>query len=177
MKKLSDLNDDDLSSELHRSRRLQDAPEAVVQRAINVFRARVPAAAAPSLLQRVLASLSFDSAGAWLPAHGVRGSAQASRQLLFSTEGRDIDLRIMAAEGGGLRDSGRWVIFGQLLGPDREGRAELNCGDGDVREVALDDMLEFRFDHVPGGSVRLALHLGGLVVELPPLDVPRPTAP
>lgn len=177
MTSLSDLNDDDLSGVLHRSRQLQDAPESVVQRAIGLFVQRSPAAETPSLLQRVVAALSFDSAGVWLPAHGVRGSALASRQLLFSTEGRDIDLRIMPAEGGGVRDGGHWVIFGQLLGPDREGRVELSCGDNDVRQVALDEMLEFRFDHVPGGSVRLALHVAGLVIELPPVDVPRPPAP
>lgn len=177
MTPLADLNDDDLSGELHRSRQLKDAPESVVQRAIGVFRQRLPAAAAPSMIQRVVAALSFDSAGAWLPAHGVRGSALASRQLLFSTEGRDIDLRIMSAEGSGLRDGGQWVIFGQLLGPDREGRVELNCGEDDVRQVALDDMLEFRFDQVPSGPVRLALHLGSLVIELPPVDVPRPSSP
>jgi hypothetical protein len=177
MTTLPDLNDDELSDALHRSRQLQDAPESVVQRAIGLFRQRLPAAQAPSLLQRVVAALSFDSAGAWLPAHGVRGSALASRQLLFSTEGRDIDLRIVPAEGGGLRGGGHWVIFGQLLGPDREGRVELDCGEADVRQVALDEMLEFRFDQVPGGSVRLALHLAGLVIELPPVDVPRPAVP
>jgi hypothetical protein len=177
MKPLSDLNDDDLSAELHRSRGLRDAPESVIQRSIDLFGPRARAtSAAPSLLQRVLAALDFDSAGMLLPAQGVRSTASSSRQMLFSAEGRDIDLRIVSADGSPSRDGGRWVIFGQLLGPDREGRVELSCADG-VREVALDEMLEFRFDQVPGGSVRLALHLAGLVIELPPLDVPRPPVP
>lgn len=176
MKPLSDLNDEDLSAELQRSRGLRDAPESVIQRSIDLFRPRARAAAGPSLLQRVLAVLDFDSAGLLLPAQGVRSSATASRQLLFTAEGRDIDLRIVSAEGSAPRDGGRWVIFGQLLGPDREGRVELSSADG-VREVSLDEMLEFRFDQVPGGPVRLALHLPGVVIELPPLDVPRPPAP
>lgn len=176
MKTLSELNDDDLSAELTQSRHLHDAPEAVIQRSIDLFTARQRVPPTPSLLQRVLAVLDFDSAGLLLPSLGVRGSAASSRQMLFTAEGRDIDLRIVSAEGSPLRDSGRWVIFGQLLGPDREGQVELSCADG-VRQVALDEMLEFRFDQVPGGSIRLALHLAGLVIELPAVDVPRPTAP
>lgn len=176
MKPLSDLNDEGLSAELHRSRHLRDAPELAIQRAIDLFQPGTRTAAAPSLLQRVLAGLNFDSAGELLPAHGVRSSGMSSRQLLFSAEGRDIDLRIVSAEGSPASKGGHWVIFGQLLGPDREGRVELSCGD-EVRQVALDEMLEFRFDHVPGGPVQLSLHVSGLVIELPPVDVPRPLAP
>ncbi len=176
MKTLSELNDDELSAELNQSRHLHDAPEAVIQRSIDLFTSRQRVPPAPSLLQRVLAVLDFDSAGLLLPTLGVRGSASSSRQMLFTAEGRDIDLRIASAEGSPSRDGGRWVIFGQLLGPDREGQVELSCADG-VRQVALDEMLEFRFDQVPGGSIRLALHLAGLVIELPAVDVPRPAAP
>jgi hypothetical protein len=176
MKPLSDLNDDDLSAELHRSRLLRDAPETVIQRAIHLFQPRASAVAGPSLLQRVLAGLSFDSAGALLPAHGVRSSTLSSRQILFSAEGRDIDLRIVSAEGSPAHEGGHWVVFGQLLGPDRAGRVELSCGE-EVRQVLLDEMLEFRFDHVPSGPVHLSLHLTGLVIELPSLDVSLPLVP
>jgi len=43
--------------------------------------------------------------------------------------------------------------------------------------VLLDEMLEFRFDHVPSGPVHLSLHLTGLVIELPSLDVSLPLVP
>lgn len=176
MKPLSDLNDELLSAELRHARHLHEAPESVIQRAIDVFVPHTRTAASTPLLQRVLARLSFDSAGQVLLAHGVRGSAASSRQVLFSAEGRDIDLRIVPAEGSGTPDAGPWVVFGQLLGPDRSGRVELVCS-GHKREMALDDMLEFRFDGVPSGSMHLALHLADRVIELPPLQVPQPLMP
>lgn len=176
MKPLSDLSDEGLSRELGQSRTLSDAPESVIQRALGVFQPRAQRAATPSLLQRVLASLAFDSAGVQLQAQGVRGSALTTRQMLFSTDGRDIDLRIAPAEGSLGRPGGPWVIFGQLLSPDRAGVVELTCGQ-DVRQVELDEMLEFRFDRVPGGPVRLAFHLADRVIELPALEVPSPPSP
>jgi hypothetical protein len=176
MKPLPDLNDEELSQALHGSRRLQDAPETALQHCIDIFKPRALGAAAPSLLRRVIALLDFDSAGLPLAAQGVRSTAASSRQMLFNAEGRDIDLRIVPAEGSSARERGRWVIFGQLLGPDREGQVELNCADG-VRQVPLDDMLEFRFDHVPGGCVRLVLHVSGMAIELPALDVTHLPAP
>jgi hypothetical protein len=173
----SRLGDEGLTGELHRSRGLRDAPDAAIERVIDVFKPRAKAAPAslPSMLQRVWASLRYDSAVDLMLSQGVRSTAAASRQLLYSAEGRDIDLRIVPMDGRAAPDGGPWVIFGQVLGPDLEGVVELRQDDK-VRRVPLDEMLEFRFDDVPGGSMRLALHLKGLLIDLP-LDVPLPLDP
>lgn len=182
MKPLHELDDDDLASRLRQTRVLRDAPDAVIERAIAVFDAAALAhqgrrnAAGPALLQRVLATLTFDSAGQSLLAHGVRSGAMSSRQVIYSADGRDIELRIVAANDAGLGSAGAqagWVLFGQVLGPDREGEVELMVGE-QRRQTVLDEMSEFRFDDVPGGAVQLSLRLADRVIELPRLDVPRP---
>ncbi len=152
------------------SRQLEDAPESVIQRAIGVWTARPATAAAPATgaLRRLAAALSFDSLGLSPQAAGVRSSgSDGVRQLLFTADGRDIDLRVAPAA-----DRRHWTVSGQVLGPDLHGRALLRgSGSVPVREVAWDEMAEFRFDAVPAGAVTLVLRGEDWELELPPLDL------
>ena len=73
-------------------------------------------------------------------APGLRHAAGTTRHLLYSTQGRDIDLRIVP-------QSGRFAIVGQILGPDASGAVELRPVAGDAssqQTVQLDDLGEFR---------------------------------
>jgi anti-sigma factor RsiW len=82
--------------ELMRTDDAEDAPPHVVARAARLFRQR-SAPEAPSLRQRLRAVLQFDSAQRPL-AMGVRSGHTLTRQLLFTSEVRDLDLRISPSD-------------------------------------------------------------------------------
>jgi len=159
-----------LADALARSRVLQDAPEPVIQRAIDLFATRArpataaPAAATPGLLRRLVAVLGFDSQNLAPQAVGLRSAGGGARQLLFSTEGRDIDLRIAPGLLG-------WQVSGQVLGPDASGRVTLRCGEFEA-EQAWNELAEFRFDAVPGGRCQVVLRADDWELALPEFLVP-----
>ncbi len=162
--------DDKLEALLRASRGLEAPPASVLQRAIDLWPSALPAAvpAAPAgALRRLIATLSFDSGGATPLAYGMRGSASGPRQLLFSAEGHDIDLRVAAAGSG-------WVLHGQVLGPDARGRARAFGDDGAERcaAAALDELGEFQLALPAAGRCILRLELDGLLIELPAFEIP-----
>lgn len=161
-----------LARELAASRTLLDAPEALIQRAIALFEPRAVAAPArPGLLRR-LAELRFDSAGASPLAFGMRASGGTVRQLLYSLEGRDIDLRI-EPDAEAAHDE-RYALSGQILGPFSAGVVviEPEAG-GDGAAAALNDLGEFRLPAVAPGSYRVTLELADMAIDLPLLRVPQ----
>jgi len=99
---------------LMRSDRAADAPTDLVQRMVNLFDTVRQAPARPGRVQRIIASLAFDSLAPPALA-GVRSLRGLGRQMLFTAEGYDIDLRLSPAEGDG-PDS----LIGQVL---HKGRA------------------------------------------------------
>ena len=164
-----------LARTLQRSRVLEDAPEALIQRAIDLFkpraRATAPAAsaAAPAGLRRLLAVLAVDSAalapqGQGLRAGPARPGGRVPRQLLYTIDGRDVDVRLEPTAGG------QWLLSGQVLGPDRRGRVLLR-GDATVHESAWDELAEFRFDPVPPGRWVLEVEGEDWAAELPALEL------
>lgn len=156
-----------LADALQRSRVLQEAPESVIQRAIDVFVARPRAAAAPApagALRRLVAVLGFDSGTLAPQAAGLRSAGAAGRQLLFSADGRDVDLRILPGTGG-------WQVSGQVLGPDAEGRVALTC-EGYGADQAWSELAEFRFDGVPAGRCRIVLRGDDWEMALPEMLIP-----
>jgi anti-sigma factor RsiW len=142
-----------------------DAPRRLVADAVALFRARgAGPARAPSLVERIVATLTFDSSRL-APAFGVRSSAPTpdSRQLIFSAGPRDIDLRLA-------RVGDAWAISGQVLGECAGGRVRV---EGASREasVELNDLCEFALPSLPAGSYRLVLQLPEAEVELPEIDL------
>lgn len=165
------LSDDDLAAAARAAvRALPDAPDAWVQRAIGLFPAAASplAAAAGSALRLLQAVLSFDSWAQPALAAGMRSAAVHTRHLLYSVEGRDIDLRV-SPEGEA------YTLAGQVLGPDDAGTLTLAAEDGVAREAVLDPMGEFRLEGLAAGRYAVTLRLAADEVRLPPLDVgPRP---
>jgi hypothetical protein len=167
----ADLTDADMERQLQRSGRLEDAPEHVIQRALSAWQPRRQAVAAPSLLQRVLAVLTFDSGAASPLAYGMRSAGAAARQMLFTAGGHDVDLRIGPA---GEAAADQWLFSGQVLGPDGLGLVSLADAQGRlVGESALDEFGGFRLPAVAAGRYTVTLRLGGAEVELPAIDVPQ----
>lgn len=165
MKPIHQLTDDELHALAEQASTLADAPSAWTERAMALAR---KAQTMPSLLEhatRVLvAALRFDSWAAPSFAHGMRALPAETRHLLFSTKGRDIDLRITP-------DDTRFLLVGQVLGPDETGRVELIGNGNDKLETAIDDLGEFRLPGVVGGTYWVTLRMGQDEITLPPIEV------
>jgi hypothetical protein len=149
--------------ELMRSDTATDAPRDVLAHAVNIFRGR-DQSSEPSLLRRIVAALSFDSSMNMTPAFGVRSGQATSRQLLYSAEQSDIDLRISSQDD-------QWIVAGQLLGRDCVGgRVEIE-GESGLAVVALNELCEFRLPPLPPGSYTLRLLFPDAEVEIPRLEL------
>jgi hypothetical protein len=179
MKPLPSLTDDEFAELARRACTLPDAPPALVRRAIDAWSpaadtsaAAVLQAGARTILRQLAAVLTFDSWAASPLAAGLRGPSQATRQLLFSADGRDVDLRISPAEDN------RFVLTGQVFGPDEAGIARLQARPADAAAAtvpeqfgALDAMGEFRLSGVAAGRYVLSLQLGDDEIVLPLIDL------
>jgi hypothetical protein len=168
-----DPDDERLGRALHASRALADAPEALVLQAIALFDGlrtaprRVPRAGLP----RLLAALQFDSGAASPLAFGRRSASAEQRQLLYTLEGCDVDLRIASAD----TSAGPFEVSGQLLGPDSQGvvfAQALGADDTEPASAALNEFGEFRLPPLPAGRWRLTLELSHQAIELPALELP-----
>ena len=168
MKTRTELTDADIDRSLRASRGLIDAPEHVIHRALALY-SRQRAAEQPGLLRRLAAVLTFDSGAASPLAFGMRSSGGAVRQLLFSVEGRDVDLRIAPAA-----QAQSFSLSGQILGPDSLGIVvmEPEAG-GERREVALSELGEFQLPPVTAGIYKLTLELADMAIDLPLVRIPQ----
>ncbi len=171
MKPLHELPDDELGDRLRQSLSLPDAPApwiaaAVAQWRVAPTRPAVSDGGLGGVWRRLVATLSVDTWAMAPAALGLRGESGEIRHLLFTAEGRDIDLRI-ATRGQA------YALTGQVLGPDDRGEVEIldAAAAGDPRRVALDDLGEFRCDDLAPGTYRLTLRLGEDEVSLPPIEV------
>ncbi|HEV2704501.1 MAG TPA: hypothetical protein VGV59_01175 [Pyrinomonadaceae bacterium] len=148
-----------------------DAPRDVLSQTVQMFRARFPRREAASLVKRVMAALTFDSAQL-APAFGVRSGAQTAeaRQLLFSAGETDVDLRLASGDSG-------WTISGQILGECEGGRVEIEsvaggaAAGGEGARADLNELCEFTLPPVPSGSYKLRLHINDMEVEVPELQL------
>ena len=147
---------------LMRSDDVEDAPANLVKYAKNIFTGR-SANREPSRLARLLASLTFDSLTA-KPAFGLRSGTSAGRQLVYSTEMADIDLRVSP-------QSGEWEIAGQILGSSQS-RGKVNLESASFSASAdLNELAEFGFQSVPSGIYTMFVQLPELEIEIPPLQL------
>ena len=141
---------------------LEDAPANLINYAKNIFTGR-GASREPSRLARVLASLTFDSLTA-KPAFGLRSGASAGRQLVYSTEMADIDLRVSP-------QSGEWELAGQILGSSQPGGKVNLESESFSASADLNELAEFGFQSVPSGIYTMFVQLPELEIEIPPLQL------
>ena len=174
MKPLDQLSEDEFTQLAQRAAALPDAPPALVRAAIGQWHAVPPSmlpAAAQAILKRVAAALTFDSWAAGSLAFGVRAVPSDTRHLLFSAQGRDIDVRVAPA-------ADHFTLTGQILGPDESGVIELaaassdSTGSANKQIASLDALGEFRIEGVRGGGAYvLTLRLGEDEIVLPPIEI------
>ncbi len=135
-----------------------DVPRDVLTSAVNIFsqQKRVP-------LRRIIALLTFDSRNAG-PAFGVRSLHAASRQMLYSAEEIDLELRITV-------QNDECILAGQVIG---EGCAE---GDVEISGVAakltatLNEICEFTLPPIPMGNYSLTIRMLDREIEIPELEL------
>ncbi len=162
-----DRSDDAFAAQVRRAvQALPDAPAALQRRAVALWPAAGVRQAVGAAVRRIAAVLSFDSWAAGGPALAMRSAESASRHLVYTAEGCDLDLRIAPGRGG-------FTLSGQVLGADAAGAVELADAATAAPAVrsALDELGEFRLDGIGRGVYRLTLHVGDDQIELPPLDV------
>ena len=144
-----DDRDAPLDDALRASRSLHDAPESVVRRAMDLWRARPPGTTAhpgvPLAAERVPLP---DGAGTGPAMHcradGVEVSLHAARD----------------------RTAARWRVEGRAAGPRSVTAVELRCGPL-AAAVRPDADGAFVFEDVPAGSCRLRLVCGDAEIVLP----------
>ncbi len=174
MKPLDSLSDDEFSRLTQRAlRELPEVPPALTQHAVALFEpapglaavASAAGALAVGAVRHLLASLSADSWGPSGQALGQRSLRDPTRHLLYSAQGRDIDLRVVP-------EADAFALAGQILGPDEAGVIELRrVGSASPQRAELDDLGGFRIAGLSRGAYFLTLHLGADLIELPPLQL------
>ncbi len=173
MKPIESLNDDELASLVRAAAALPDAPVALVTSAIGLWQEAHPVAATArgeSLIDKIRAVLTFDSWSASPTALGLRSMPSQTRHMMFSAQGRDIDLRILSSAES-------FVLAGQILGPDETGLIELavDTSSGSpaqkLRTTTLDELGGFHLENVRAGTYWMTLTFAGASIELPPIDV------
>ena len=173
MKPIAQLTDDELLGALRRAERELPVPPAALTRAAMALWP----AAGPSLVQRATAALrrwhaelAFDSWASPAPAMGMRSLRSPIRHLLFSVEGRDIDLRIVPGQGS-------YSVAGQVLGPDGAGAVALRAdeaGAESAHSAALDELGGFRIEGVAPRAYVMTLVVGDDETVLPRFDIGPP---
>jgi hypothetical protein len=173
MKTIDQLDDHEFAQLVQRAVAMPDVPPRLARAATELWSTNQPktlTSVAAAGLRLVTAVLSFDSWARPPQALGMRSVATDTRHLLFSAQGRDIDLRISPV-------SNQFALSGQILGPDESGLIELAAQPADGREatgarvVSLDPLGEFRLEGVPGGTYQMTLRMGNEEIVLPPIEV------
>lgn len=141
-----------------RSDKTNDAPPGVLTSAINIFspEKRVP-------LRRIIALLTFDSHNS-SPAFAVRSLLSASRQMLYSAEEIDLELRITV-------QNDECILAGQVIGEGcAEGHVELS-GVGGKSKATLNEICEFTLPPIPPGNYSLTVRMLDREIEIPELEL------
>ena len=135
-----------------------DAPRDVLTAAINVFSQEKR-----SPLRRIVAFLIFDSRNTG-PAFGVRSLPAASRQMLYSAEETDVELRITV-------HNDECILAGQVIGEGCAGAHIEISGVAGTSKAILNDVCEFTLPPIPAGNYSLTVRMLDREIEIPELEL------
>jgi hypothetical protein len=137
----------------------KDAPHDLLQSAIEIFS---PERQSPPL-RHIVAILTFDSRQAGR-AFGVRSLRTTSRQLLYSAQETDLDLRITV-------QNDECIVAGQVIRDGCvSGRVEIS-GDAGSAAANLNEVCEFTLPAIPLGNYSLTVKLPDVQIEIPELEL------
>lgn len=141
-----------------RSDSTTDAPRDVLSSAINIFSQEKR-----SSLRRIVALLTFDSRNAG-PVFGVRSVPAASRQMLYSAEDTDVELRISV-------QNDECILAGQVIGEGCAGAHVEISGVAGSSEATLNEECEFKLPPIPVGNYSLTVRMLDRQIEIPELEL------
>ena len=136
----------------------KDVPRDVLSAAINIFSQQQR-----SPLRRIVALLSFDSRNAG-PAFGMRSVPAASRQMLYSAEETDLDLRVTV-------QNDECILAGQVIGEGCAGAQVEISGVAGRSEATLNEVCEFTLPPLPVGNYSLTVKMLDRLIEIPELEL------
>ena len=140
-----------------KSDRVPDVPRDVLLSAIKIF------SPAQSPLRRIVAILTFDSRHS-APAFGMRSVRTPSRQMLYSAQETDLDLRVTV-------QNDECILSGQVMREGCEGGVvEISSATGSSK-ATLNDLCEFTLPAVPVGNYSLTLRMLDIEIEIPELEL------
>lgn len=169
MSPLDPPSDDEFEQRLRQAIALPEVPPALTHAAVGLWASR-PGSKLQTALRSIGAVLRLDSWAASPTALGLRAGRSTTRQLLYTADGRDIDLRISPCGEA-------FALTGQVLGPYDSGDVELYpCGaeaaaSGARRHAELDELGEFRIEPLSSGRYELRLRFSDARIVLPPFEV------
>ena len=135
-----------------------DAPRDLLHSAINIFS---PEKRSP--LRHIIAILTFDSRVAG-PAYGIRSLRSSSRQLLYSAQDTDLDLRVTV-------QNDECIVTGQVIRADCvNGQVEIS-GDAGSATASLNEVCEFTLPAIPLGNYALRIIMPDVQIEIPELEL------
>lgn len=140
-----------------KSDRAADAPRDVLLSTINIF------SPSQSPLRRVVAILTFDSRST-SPAYGMRSIHTSSRQMLYSAQETDLDLRITV-------QNDECIVAGQIMRDGCTGGVVEISGATGSAEASLNELCEFTLPAVPIGNYSLKVRMLDVEIEIPELEL------
>jgi hypothetical protein len=136
----------------------KDAPRDLLQSAINIFSPEKR-----TILRHIIGILTFDSRVAG-PAYGIRSLRSASRQLLYSAQETDLDLRVTV-------QNDECIVAGQVIRADYvSGLVEIS-GDAGSATASLNEVCEFTLPAIPLGNYALKIKMPDVQIEIPELEL------
>ena len=143
---------------LMRSDTATDAPRDLLQSVISTF-----SPGTPTRLQRIVATLIFDSRNA-SPAFGMRSLHRSSRQLLYSAQQTDLDLRVTI-------QNEECIVAGQVIREDCAGGLVEISGPTGSAKASLNELCEFTLPAIPVGNYSLRVKILDVEIEIPELEL------
>ena len=137
----------------------EDAPRDLLQSAINIFSPERQ----PAVLRHIIAILTFDSRQAG-PAFGVRSLRSTSRQLLYTAQETDLDLRVTV-------QNDECIVAGQVIRDDCAGGSVKISGDAGSAAARLNEVCEFTLPAIPLGNYSLRVKMPDVQIEIPELEL------
>ena len=135
-----------------------DVPDDLLRTALNSFQ---PDKQSP--VRRIIAILTFDSRNAG-SAFGLRSIRTASRQLLYSAQETDLDLRISV-------QNAECVLTGQIIREGCTGGSVEISGKSGSAAAVLNELCEFTLPPIPVGNYSLKVRMPDVEIEIPELDL------
>lgn len=138
--------------------RADDAPADLLRSAINTF-----SSDQETPIRRIIAVLTFDSRRAG-SAFGMRSIRTPSRQLLYSAQETDLDLRVSV-------QNEECVVTGQIIREGCAGGHVEISGETGSASATLNELCEFTLPPIPVGNYSLRVKMPDVEIEIPELDL------